>query len=130
MNKFTKRLLALGLVLSIVTGIGSVSVFAKPYTSGQIHGYVARGYSNISQYSANATTTYEKSGLLSVNSTYYYVNVKTLAANHVSKDRLATKSPTVTFSAPKNCRSIKISSSHRVEAYYSIWTAYTDAEYR
>ena len=34
MNKFTKRLIALGLALSIIVGVGGVSVFADQMIRG------------------------------------------------------------------------------------------------
>ena len=77
MNKITKanfKKLVLVLTLTLVMTLGmSISVFAA---TGAINGYAITGSSHITRTTASASTTYEKrTGSISVDSTYSYVNI-------------------------------------------------------
>ena len=130
MNKFTKRLLALGIALSIVVGVGSVSVFAKTSrASAMVNGATAIGESSISYSTASASTTYYSAGSMSVNSTYTCVNVNTLYVRNINKNSTAYVPVSVNFKAPAKYKSVAIKSNHRVSFQINNWSASTRAEY-
>ena len=122
MNKITKanfKKLVLVLTLTLAMTLGmSISVFA------------ATGSSTITRTAARASTTYGKStGSISVDSTYSYVNTYTLATGSSTKSKGYYTSVNVDFSAPYNCHSVRIRSSHKVSAYGQTWTANSTAVY-
>ena len=129
MNKFTKSILALGLALSIIVSVGGVSVFAASQKRGNLNGYSTIAVSTIAKSSAYASTQFATNGKRSVTSTYVYVNTTTLAGGRSTKDFTSMREAKVSFVAPKGCRSVKISSSHYVEAFDKRWTANTSAVY-
>ena len=85
MNKLGKRILSLGLVLSIVCGIGSISVFAAPSVSGSINGYTTKGVSSITYGGGSAYTSYGTNGEVTVTSTYHYINYINLNSDSSTK---------------------------------------------
>ena len=127
MNKFTKGILSLGLALSIIVG-GAATAFADS-KSGSINGYYTTGSSYVTYNSGSAGTSFGSNGSVAVNSTYSYVNVNTLATGSTSRNNGHYKYASVSFSAPKNCRSVKVSSSHSVTAYGQSWSTTTSAIY-
>ncbi|MBD5539727.1 MAG: hypothetical protein HDR00_00750 [Lachnospiraceae bacterium] len=133
MNKITKRnlrklILALTLALTLTFGTG-ISVFADTTEEGAINGYDIKASSSIKATSASASTTFGSTGSVVVSSTYSYVNTETLATGTSSKNNGYYSSCSVSFSAPSNCRSVKITSTHTVSAYGQTWTASTSATY-
>ncbi|HCF14879.1 MAG TPA: hypothetical protein DER19_01975 [Eubacterium sp.] len=131
MNKITKsnfKKLVLVLTLTLVMTLGmSISVFAA---KGSVNGYITTGSSTITSTTATASTTYEKrTGSISVDSTYSYVNVYTLTTGTSTKSKGYYTSVKLDFSAPYNCHSVRIKSSHKVVAYGQTWTANTSATY-
>ena len=105
----------------------SISVFAA---TGAINGYAITGSSHITRTTASASTTYEKrTGSISVDSTYSYVNTYTLATGSSTKSKGYYTSVEINFSAPYNCHSVRIRSSHKVSAYGQTWTANSTAVY-
>lgn len=131
MNKITKanfKKLVLVLTLTLAMTLGmSISVFAA---TGAVNGYTATGSSTITRTAASASTRYGKStGSISVDSTYSYVNTYTLATGNSTKSKGYYTSVNVDFSAPYNCHSVRIRSSHKVSAYGQTWTANSTAVY-
>lgn len=124
-GNFKKLILTFAFILTLTLGMG-ISVFAA---TGAINGYTTRGSSSISRTGASASTSYASTGSVTVSSTYSYVNTNTLATGTSSKNNGYYNSCSVSFSAPSNCRSVKVSSSHRVAAYGQTWTASTSATY-
>lgn len=133
MNKNTKGnlrklILALTFALTLTFGMG-ITAFAATSATGAINDYTTRGSSSISKTGASASTSYASTGTVSVSSTYSYVNTETLATGTSSKSNGYYSSCSVSFWAPSNCRSVKITSSHRVSAYDQVWTANTSNTY-
>ena len=128
-RKIGKKALTAMLSLTLILGMSGITVFAASSQTGAINGYTTRGASSISSSGASATTSYGSSGSVSVSATYSYVNIKTLATGKMSKTNGYYNNCSVSFSAPSNCRSVGISSSHRVAASGQIWTAKTSATY-
>lgn len=130
MNKITKanfKKLGLALALTLVMTLGmSISVFAA---TGAINGYTTRASSTIRQQTASASTSYDYNGSVSVSSTYSYVNVNTLATGTCTKNNGHYSRCSVAFSAPSNCHSVKIVSSHKVLAFGQTWSTKTSATY-
>ena len=131
MNKITKanfKKLVLVLTLTLVMTLGmSISVFAA---TGAINGYAITGSSHITRTTASASTTYEKrTGSISVDSTYSYVNTYTLATGSSTKSKGYYTSVEINFSAPYNCHSVRIRSSHKVSAYGQTWSSNSTAVY-
>ena len=128
MNKFTKSILALGLALSIIVGVGGVSVFAamkEDVKRGWINGYNASAVSTITETKASARTSYVGSGATTVYSQYTYVKLSTLENSKITRSYGNYGPSSVNFIAPKNCRSIAVVSSHEVHAGGSTWYANT-----
>lgn len=122
MNKFTKRLLALGLALSIVVGIGSVSVFADSgKVTGTLNGNRTVGTYSIERYGAKAGTSYAGNGSAIISSNYGYANLVTLNYRSMSKSARNNKSASVNFKAPQYCISIQMRNTHTVIASGKIW---------
>ena len=131
MNKITKanfKKLVLVLTLTLVMTLGmSISVFAA---TGAINGYAITGSSHITRTTASASTTHEKrTGSISVDSTYSYVNTYTLATGSSTKSKGYYTSVEINFSAPYNCHSVRIRSSHKVSAYGQTWSSNSTAVY-
>ena len=122
MNKITKRLLALGLALSISVGAGGVSSFAgsNKYT-GTLNGYKTLATYSIDKYGAKASTAYGGNGSAEVISNYSYVNMITLYSRSVTKRARNKKSATVNFSAPNQCYSIQMYNTHSVVSSGKSW---------
>lgn len=120
--------LVLVLTLTLVMTLGmSISVFAA---TGAINGYAITGSSHITRTTASASTTYEKrTGSISVDSTYSYVNTYTLATGSSTKSKGYYTSVEINFSAPYNCHSVRIRSSHKVSAYGQTWSSNSTAVY-
>lgn len=131
MNKITKAnfkklVLVLTLILAMTLGM-SISVYAA---KGSVNGHITTGSSTITSTTATASTTYEiRTGSISVDSTYSYVNTYTLATGSSTKSKGYYTSVEINFSAPYNCRSVRIRSSHKVSAYGQTWTANSTAVY-
>ena len=126
MNKFTKRLLALGLALSIVAGAGGVSVLANT-AQGFINGYKIYCYSDITPNTAHSKTMVcANGGMARITSNYIYLNKNTLQKTKVTKQNRDIQSTEVYFTAPQNCSSVKVYSSHKVE-FSSVWSGTTSA---
>ena len=119
MNKITKanfKKLVLVLTLTLVMTLGmSISVFAA---TGAINGYAITGSSHITRTTASASTTYES-----------YVNTYTLATGSSTKSKGYYTSVEINFSAPYNCHSVRIRSSHKVSAYGQTWSSNSTAVY-
>lgn len=115
-------------VIALIFGMG-VSATAASSATGAINGYETSASSSISSTSASAKTSYEASGSVTVSSTYSYVNTNTLVTGTSTKNNGHYTSCSVNFSAPSNCRSVKISSSHSVSAYGQNWTTSTSGIY-
>ena len=89
MNKVGKRFLSACLALSVICGIGGISVFAASSASGSINGYDTSGVSSISYTGASAYTSFETNGDVSVRATYTYINYNTI---HIRvKDTIITQ---------------------------------------
>lgn len=92
-------------------------------------GYHASSF-HITRTTASASTTYEKrTGSISVDSTYSYVNTYTLATGSSTKSKGYYTSVEINFSAPYNCHSVRIRSSHKVSAYGQTWSSNSTAVY-
>ena len=131
MNKITKanfKKLVLVLTLTLAMTLGMrISVYAA---KGSVNGHITTGSSTITRTAASASTRYGKStGSISVDSTYSYVNTYTLATGSSTKSKGYYTSVEINFSAPYNCRSVRIRSSHKVSAYGQTWTANSTAVY-
>lgn len=89
-----------------------------------------KGRFQVTNTTASASTTYEKrTGSISVDSTYSYVNTYTLATGSSTKSKGYYTSVEINFSAPYNCHSVRIRSSHKVSAYGQTWSSNSTAVY-
>ncbi len=133
MKKITKgnlRKIILTFTLAFTLTFGmSISAYAATSATGGINDYITRGSSSISATGASASTSYQSTGSVTVSSTYSYVNTDTLETGTSTKNNGHYSSCSVSFSAPSNCRSVKVTSSHSVTAYDQTWTTNTSATY-
>ena len=128
MKSFKKGILALGLTLGIIASVGGGAVFADSSATGNINGTYTVATSAIQNTEAAGYTFFGMPGLVTVNSTYSYVNTSNLTTGSMNRYDGDTNrtSASVQFSAPKNCRSVKIQSTHYVYAFGRLWSAKTD----
>ena len=131
MKSFKKSILAAGLALAVVTTIGGVAVFAavnapKSFNDIPFAGSYVTAKSEMYYNTAYAYTSYGNyADSLSVESTYlYWDNLHGTYGTQVKRAG-HYKSARVEFSAPAGCKSINISSTHKVAKNYQTWTAYT-----
>ena len=118
MKSFKKSILALGLALGVLAGMGGAAVNAAPTQYGSLAGVSVVGKSDITYNKGTAYTTCGGyGGSVSVSSTYYYCKTSDGTSAH--------KGAGVSFSAPTGWTSISISSSHKF--YYSgqLWSTST-----
>ncbi len=66
---------------------------------------------------------------MSVSATYTYINTSTLATGSSSDSSSGTTNTKVSFSAPTNGRTVKVSASHKVYLGSESWTGSTSATY-
>ena len=125
--RMKKMISASILSLALIFGARGVDAYAADYATGAINGYCTIGSSSISSTTASASTFFGSEGSVSVVSTYSYVNTSTLKVGTKSSSKGYYNTCTVDFIAPAGCRSIRISSSHKVSAYGQTWSAYTTA---
>ena len=114
MKSFKKGILALGLTLGIIASVGG-GAFAYSYC------FYTYGWTY---------TSYNRSGYVSVNSVYNYINTKTLSTG--TKTQSSTKnnssSASLNIYAPNNCRSVDMYSTHVVSYGGQTWTGNTNAK--
>jgi len=129
MKSFKKSILALGLALGVMAGMGGAAVYAAniPQTqTGALAGVSVMGNSNITYSKGTAYTTCGGyGGSVSVTSKYIYCNTSTGAPTTLRNGAGDSRSAGVGFSAPNGSKSLSISSSHNF--YYSgqSWSANT-----
>ena len=129
MKSFKKGILALGLTLGIIASVGG-GAFAYESTYGTVSGYGATGHSYCYATSGYSNTTYNRPGYLYVNSVYNYINIKTLSAGTKTQSTTSNNS-TLAYqyvSAPNNCRSVDMYSTHVVSYGGQTWTGNTNAK--
>ena len=130
MKTFKKSILALGLALGVMASIG-VSSFAGPYPSkqeGKVGKYGTTGSSSITYNTGAAYTSYGDNGSVSVNSTYGYSNTSNYEGGSYTRSNGHYRSTSVSFTAPNNCKSVSILSSHAVSKSGQSWSAKTYAD--
>ena len=109
--------------------LGSVVTASANTLSRSIGGVSFSAYSTITSAKANSGTTSSNSSFLGkVSSTYTYMNSTSLVNTSTSKSAAGYGSNAVlTFNAPSNCVSIKISSSHEAYCNNESWKGSTSA---
>ena len=129
MKTFKKSLLALGLTLGIIASVGG-GAFAYESTYGTVSGYGATGNSYCFYSYGWTYTSYNRSGYVSVNSVYNYINTKTLStgAKTQSSTKNNSSSASLNIYAPNNCRSVDMYSTHVVSYGGQTWTGNTNAK--
>ncbi len=129
MKSFKKGILALSLTLGIIASVGG-GAFAYESTYGTVSGYGATGHSYCFYSYGWTYTSYNRSGYVSVNSVYNYINTKTLSTG--TKTQSSTKnnssSASLNIYAPNNCRSVDMYSTHVVSYGGQTWTGNTNAK--
>ena len=130
MKSFKKGILALGLTLGIIASLGGAA-FAGSEAYGHVNSYATSGRSRAFATSADARTFCGAKGTVTVYSEYSYINVSNLTTGTMTKNDGGNNTyvASLAFTAPKNCRSVKIKSSHVVYAFGELWNANTDARY-
>lgn len=80
---------------------------------------------NVAETSAQAGTTVtgSKGYTVSVVGTYSYVNARTLKTSSVNKNAGALRNVSVWFTAPTNCRTVKLYSQHTASLPGEQWSA-------
>ena len=125
-----KRWMAAALAGVMLMASG-MAVSAESLTPS-IGGLKFTAYSSIYANGADAGTVSDKSQLsMSVSASYSYVNIYTSSPGFSNKDANGSMSAVVSFSAPANCRSVRISASHKAStgSDKENWSGSTSAVY-
>lgn len=125
-----KRWLAVVLA-GVMLMANGMAVSAESLTPS-IGGMKFTAYSSIYVNGADAGTVSDKSQLsMSASANYSYVNIYTLSPGVSDKDAKGSMSAVVSFSAPANCRSVRISASHTAStgSDKENWSGSTSAVY-
>ena len=126
MKSFKKSVLALGLAAAVIAAIGGANVFAAQTQTATVGGYGVYCKSDIKYRTATAFTEYGSyADTLSVESRYNYCNTTTGKGGSKSNGTGHYKRASLSFSAPTGCKSVSISSTHRVSAGGQNWHAST-----
>ena len=92
-----------------------------------ISNYKIYCYSDITPNTAHSKTMVcANGGMARITSNYIYLNKNTLQKTKVTKQNRDIQSTEVYFTAPQNCSSVKVYSSHKVE-FSSVWSGTTSA---
>ena len=126
--KFGKIIIAFMFAVTLTFSMG-ITVFAATSAQGAIGKYATYGSSTITRTTAKATTSFASTGTVTVSATYSYINTSSLVPGSSTKNNGNNSNCSVEFSAPANCSSVRIDSSHSVAAYGQTWTAKTSAVY-
>ena len=130
MKSFKKSILAAGLAMAVITTIGGATVYAanppQSYVNLPFAGSYINAKSDIKYNTGNAYTSYGTyADTVTVSSTYRYCNTSTGQSGFKTNSRGGPKSASVDFEAPNGCKSVSISSSHKVARNWQTWTAST-----
>lgn len=90
---------------------------------------VARAKSEIDRTSASCLTSISTTGMTYITGTYYYVNTMTMETGSKTSGNGGQGLSSVSFSAPTNCRSVKVNGSHRVTFGAQYWGVSTEVVY-
>ena len=126
MKKFGKRILALGVALGVICGISSVA-FAASSLSPTIGGYKAYATATIEEKNASASTTYTGSGSVSVNSKYIVTQYNSNKQKTLTGSKGSYGTVKLSFKAPNEYQSKRITTTHKVFATNQSWTGTTKA---
>ncbi|MEE3392309.1 MAG: hypothetical protein VZR23_01315 [Lachnospiraceae bacterium] len=129
MNSIKNKILISIFSLCLLIGFGGTAAYAASTAKGGVNGSYTHASSTISKFKAQAFTSYDSRGSVSVSSTYSYINIDTLTVRDMKGQAGHYDSAQVSFDAPNNCHSVRIVSSHSVSAYNQTWTARTSAVY-
>ena len=126
MKSLKKSILAVGLAVAVITAIGGANVFAAPQTqSAIVAGYGVYCRSDIKYGSATAYTEYGSYATVSVESRYNYCKTSYGEGGHKNNGTGSNKRAALSFSAPSGCKSVSISSTHRLTAGGQNWSTST-----
>ena len=128
MKKAGKRILAAGVTLGIICGIGGAA-FASDRVSTKINNCTATGRSTISNNEASAYTTYNGSGAASVTAKYETKHVGTNVRKTQNRTKATYGTASVSFKTPSGHLSEWISSTHTVNVSNQKWSGNTYAEF-
>ena len=126
MKSLKKSILAVGLAVAVITAIGGANVFAAPQTqSAIVAGYGVYCKSDIKYRTATAFTEYGYYASVSVESRYNYCKTSNGEGGHKNNGTGSNKRAALSFSAPSGCKSVSISSTHRLTAGGQNWSTST-----
>lgn len=130
MKKAGKRILAAGVTLGIICGIGGAAFAAnipEKINNVKVNGYSVSCLSKLSsdERTASASTTYNGSGAVSVSSTFksIYIPTRKVTTQKRTKGNYGTAS--VSFNRPANDLAKRIESDHSVSASNQTWKGKT-----
>ena len=125
MKKAGKRILALGVTLGIICGIGGTAFAAEKLTV-TINGSKATCLSTINASdTASAYTTYNGNGAVSVKATYTTKNLPTGEVHKTTRTKATYGTASVTINKPKGDISKRIESEHSVSVSNQTWKGKT-----
>ncbi len=128
MKKALKFFLVFVTIFSVLIG-GTVLSYASSMTR-VINDIYFNAYSSISASNASVGTV-SGSGNISVTASgvYSYINYNTLKVTTVTKSESDDPAIVVSFTAPSECRSVRVLGGHTAKSGTETWTGATSAYY-
>ena len=124
MKKSIKKIVAMGMMAVLISS-NAIAVSAQT-KSAKVNGINFNVFSNFSLTMASSGTVSSSPNLKAkVTSTYNYIDLKSYDTKTVTKSQNGTAAATLSFSAPKKCKGVGISSKHVASSGGDTWSGYT-----
>lgn len=124
MKKSIKKIVAMGMMAVLISS-NAMAVSAQT-KSGKVNGINFNTFSNLSRTTASSGTVSSSPKLKTkVTSTYVYVDLRDNDLITVKRSQSGTAAATLSFSAPKNCKGVSISSNHMASSGGDTWSGST-----
>ena len=128
-KKIIAGMLAIAFVVC-TSGVTAKAASLKDEQKGKIGDWSVWATTSITPTGATCITGFTGTGATSVTGTYYYVNFRTVEVGVKTLGTGGRYGVSVSFSAPTDCRSVRVNGSHRVSCGAQYWGATTEAIYR
>ena len=124
MKKSIKKIVAMGMMAVLISS-NAMAVSAQT-KSGKVNGINFNTFSNLSRTTASSGTVSSSPKLKAkVTSTYNYIDLKSYDTKTVTKSQNGAATATLSFSTPKKCKSVSISSKHVASSGGDTWSGST-----
>lgn len=124
MKKSIKKIVAMGMMAVLISS-NAIAVSAQT-KSGKVNEINFNAFSNLSKTAASSGTVNASPNLKAkVSSTYDYINLSDKKVTTVTRSNSGAATATLSFSTPKKCKSVSISSKHVASSGGDTWSGST-----